>query len=172
MSLTDLLATEPGRLAARALAGLAVFAVFLLASAVVRAALRRLAEATDADRGQVLRLAGRATGATLVLVGLVSGLGTAGVDVGALIAGLGLTGFAIGFALRDALSNLLAGALILFYRPFRPDDRIKVAGFDGRVREIDLRYTVLEAEDRSVLIPNSMLFTNPITVDVSARRVS
>ena len=43
-------------------------------------------------------------------------LGILGVDIAALVAGLGLTGFALGFTLKDALSNLLAGILILFYQ--------------------------------------------------------
>ena len=52
---------------------------------------------------------------SLIVFGLVTALGTAGVNVSALVAGLGLTGFALGFAFRDVLSNLLAGVLILLY---------------------------------------------------------
>jgi small-conductance mechanosensitive channel len=85
-------------------------------------------------------------------------------DVSALVAGLGLTGFALGFACRDILSNLLAGTLILIYRPFQRNDRIAVLGFEGIVIEIGLRYTALQAEDKKILIPNSNLFTNPVTV--------
>ena len=58
--------------------------------------------------------------------------GTVGVDVSALVAGLGLAGFAIGFALRDAVSNTLAGVLVLMYQPFRVGDDIKT----GKEREI------------------------------------
>ncbi|HEV8343193.1 MAG TPA: mechanosensitive ion channel family protein [Candidatus Binatia bacterium] len=43
-------------------------------------------------------------------------------------------------------------------------DQISVTGFEGRVTEIDLRYTTLEAEDKKFLIPNSTLFTNPISL--------
>ena len=78
--------------------------------------------------------------------------------------GLGLTGFALGFAFRDVLSNLLAGVLILLYRPFARGDRISVTGLEGVVTHIDLRYTNLEHEGNLMLIPNSNLFTNPITV--------
>jgi small-conductance mechanosensitive channel len=77
---------------------------------------------------------------------------------------LGLTGFALGFAFRDALSNLLAGVLILIYHPFHRTDRIAVAGFEGTVTSIDLRYTTLQDQDKIYLIPNSTLFTNPITL--------
>jgi small conductance mechanosensitive channel len=101
--------------------------------------------------------------ATLIF-GLVTALGTLGVNISALVASLGLTSFAIGLAFKDILSNLVSGVLILIYKPFRCDDLIVVSGFEGRVTEIDLRYTTLQSEDRRILIPNSSLFTNTITV--------
>ncbi|PCI37618.1 MAG: hypothetical protein COB53_05925 [Elusimicrobia bacterium] len=87
-----------------------------------------------------------------------------GINVGALVTGLGLTGFALGFALKDALSNLLAGAMILIYRPFQHGDRIKVKTFEGKVVEIDLRYTTLKGDAAQYLVPNSLMLSNPITI--------
>ena len=107
-------------------------------------------------------------------IGLITALGTLGVDVTALVAGLGLTGFALGFALKDIISNLLAGMLILAQKPFQRDDRISVQGFtpplEGVVSHVDLRDTTLEMPDRKILIPNSNLFTNPIVVFHRARQ--
>ena len=65
---------------------------------------------------------------TVLIFGVITALGTLGVDVSALVAGLGLTGFALGFALKDTISNLLAGVLILLYRPFGIGNRIKISG--------------------------------------------
>ncbi len=144
--------------------GLAVAAAFWLAGVAARGALLRVAARMEAGRDAVVRLLGRVAHLGLVLVGAVSGLGTLGVDVGALVAGLGLTGFAVGFALRDALSNLLAGVLILLYQPFRCGDRIQVAGKEGVVRWIDLRYTTLEDEGGRVLVPNGVLLTQTVRV--------
>jgi small-conductance mechanosensitive channel len=87
-----------------------------------------------------------------------------GVNLTALVAGLGLLGFGLGFALRDVLSNMIAGILILIYCPLRLNDRVAVTGFEGIVTEIDLRYTTLQAEDKKILIPNSTLFSNAISV--------
>ena len=117
-----------------------------------------------AEAREFLDLLRKTSRVGLLLLGLVSALGTLGVNVSALVAGLGLTGFALGFALKDALSNLLAGALLLIYRPIRSGERISVAGFTGTVVRIDLRYTVLQHEGERILIPNAVLFTNPITV--------
>lgn len=112
----------------------------------------------------VVALLSRAAHFTLVVLGLVTALGTLGINISAIVAGLGLTGFALGFALRDTISNLLAGVLLLVYRPFDINHHIQVAGFEGTVINIDLRYTTLENPTARVLIPNSKLFTDPITV--------
>ena len=107
---------------------------------------------------------GRISGSVLFLFGVVTALGTVGINISALVAGLGLTGFALGFALKDTISNLLSGILILMYRPFAVGDRIKLAGYEGKVVSIDLRYTELTDSGIKILIPNAKLFTDPITV--------
>jgi small-conductance mechanosensitive channel len=124
----------------------------------------RLHNRVPPGNADLLDLLGRIAGLALLVFGAITALGTFGVDVSALVAGLGLTGFALGFAFRDVLSNLLAGVLILLYRPFGRGDRIAVSGFDGVVAQIDLRYTTLHGEGKVILIPNSNLFTNPIEV--------
>ena len=100
----------------------------------------------------------------LIIVGVITALGTIGINVSALVAGLGLTGFALGFAFKDTISNLLSGVLILLYRPFNIGDKIKVAGYKGKVISVDLRYTKLDSKDGTVLIPNSKCFTDPVVV--------
>lgn len=91
-------------------------------------------------------------------------LGTWGLDVRALLAGLGLTGFAIGFALKDILANSLAGIMIIFYRPLRINSRVSVLEVEGKVVNIDLRYTTIEDEYAQHLIPNSKLLSEKITI--------
>lgn len=106
----------------------------------------------------------RTVNVSLILIGLVTALGTLGIDVSALVAGLGLTGFALGFALKDTISNIMSGVLILMYRPFKIGDHIEIAGLQGEVEMIDLRYTKLSGSEEKVLIPNAKLFTDPIKV--------
>lgn len=104
-----------------------------------------------------------------MLVGAVSAAGSFGLDVRGLLAGLGLTGFALGFALKDLLSNTIAGIFILLYRPFRIGQEIKIqttkSCYDqGTVIAIDLRYTKLENDQETILVPNSVIFTNSISL--------
>jgi small-conductance mechanosensitive channel len=146
--------------------GVAAFAGFWLAAIAANAALARLGRRV-AERGrhaELLRLGASISYWTVLAFGLVVGLGTMGINVSALVAGLGLTGFALGFALRDAVANLLAGVLILTYRPFGYGDRIAVTGFEGVVIDIDLRYTTLDAGGKRHLIPNQTMYNNPVTV--------
>jgi small-conductance mechanosensitive channel len=140
-----------------------IYLAFWIAARIVHAIIRRV-HAHAADSADLLDLLGRIAKLALNVFGVVTALGTAGVNVSALVAGLGLTGFARGFAFRDVLSNLLAGVLILLYRPFARGSRISVTGLEGIVTEIDLRYTKLECNGDLVLIPNANLFTNPIRV--------
>jgi small conductance mechanosensitive channel len=132
---------------------------YLVEASVNRLGARRQ---LDVDFTQLLS---RSAKLVVLAFGLVTGLGTLGLDIKALVAGLGLTGFALGFALKDIIANWVAGILVLFYKPFRRGDRIETAGSVGRVEAVNLRYTVLQADDGArVLVPNSTLFTNSIRV--------
>ncbi|MFQ5584438.1 MAG: mechanosensitive ion channel family protein, partial [Calditrichia bacterium] len=91
----------------------------------------KLRDTTDSERAQIFQLLGSTLKITVVIIGLITALGTMGIDVSAMIAGLGLTGFALGFAFKDALSNLLAGILIIFYQPFSYGDQIRVSACEG-----------------------------------------
>lgn len=140
-----------------------IFVVFFILSKIIKRIITSAAERLEID-GNVTSLLARASSVTLIIFGVVTALGTLGINVSAIVAGLGLTGFALGFALKDTISNLLSGVLILLYRPFEKGNRIKISGYEGIVVSIDLRYTELDSEGDKVLIPNSKLFKDPITV--------
>ena len=100
----------------------------------------------------------------MLIVGLITALGTLGVNISAIVAGLGLTGFAFGFAFKDMLSNFISGVLIFIYEPFKLGDTIEVEGKTGKVININLRYVTIEAEDQKVLVPNSISVSKVIAV--------
>jgi small conductance mechanosensitive channel len=102
-------------------------------------------------------------------VGWVVALGTLGIDPASLVAGLGVTTIALGFALKDLLSNLASGFLILTTRPFRLGDQITVKEYEGTVERIDLRATLLRTYDhRLVIIPNADLYTATVINNTAA----
>ncbi len=149
--------------APRVVGVIAIFLVFLILAKVIKRIIIKGTERLQLDRHLILLLA-RTSSITLIILGFITALGTLGINVSALVAGLGLTGFALGFALKDTISNLLSGVLILLYKPFVIGNRIKISGYEGIVVSIDLRYTELNTEGNKILIPNSKLFTDPITV--------
>lgn len=140
-----------------------IILVFYVVSIILRSAIAKISVRLSLD-AHLTTLLVRTSGITLVVFGFITALGTLGIDVSALVAGLGLTGFALGFALKDTISNLLSGILILLYKPFEIGNHIKISGYEGVVMAIDLRYTELSKDRVRILIPNSKLFTDPITV--------
>ena len=101
---------------------------------------------------------------SILVFGAITALGTLGINVSELVVGLGLSGFALGFALKDTISNLLAGVMILVYQPFDIGDYIIVTGKEGKVIHIDFRYTTLENNEKIILIPNSLVFANTVSI--------
>lgn len=161
----SLLARLAGWIPAVGMALLIAFGFWVLAW-MLSQAVTRFARRTGLHRNvKLIELFGRIVRVTLVLLGAVTALGTLGVNVTGLVAGLGLTGFALGFAFRDMISNLLAGVLILVYRPLDLGDDIDFKGLKGKVVNIDLRYTTLDAEGERILVPNSNLFSEPIRIN-------
>jgi small-conductance mechanosensitive channel len=142
--------------------GTIVFVVFLAIAAIVRAVISSATRRVGLEP-TVSLLASRVISGAIVAFGLLTALAQMGLNVSALIAGLGLTGFALGFALKDVFANLVAGVMVLVYRPFALGDEISVAGQEGCVQEIRLRDTMLRHADGAlVFIPNAKLVTEVV----------
>jgi small-conductance mechanosensitive channel len=122
------------------------------------AKLRRMEDGLAGFLGQSIRV-------IMLVLGIVTALGTLGIDVTALVAGLGLTGFALSLAMKDILSNAMSGIMLLASHPFRAGDTISVQGFEGRVLEVNLRYTVLDREGQTIFVPNATLVANVVVVN-------
>lgn len=99
------------------------------------------------------------SGTIVFLVGALVALSQVGVSVTPMIAGLGVVGFIVGFALQDTLSNFAAGAMILAYRPFDTGDFISAADVEGEVRKMNLvNTTIVTIDNRVLIIPNSKIW--------------
>ncbi len=148
---------------------LVVFLLFFFVSKGVRAGVRALAERNRRHYNLGLVM-GRLSGGLIIFVGLLIALVIAipGFTPGQLVSILGLSSVAIGFAFRDILQNFLAGILLLLSEPFRIGDQIVINDFEGTVEDIQTRATFLRTYDgRRIVIPNSNLFTNSVTVNTA-----
>lgn len=109
-----------------------------------------------------------ASGALIVVV-VVGALDQAGVPMTSILAALGAAGLAVALALRDSLSNLAAGVVLLLLKPFRAGDVIGICGQTGKVESLRLMHTVLLTPDNCELIlPNTRVTNEPI-INYTAR---
>lgn len=152
----------------RALAALLVIGVFWALAAGVRAVVRMISRRLIRDR-TVENLIKQVSYYTVWLLGLIVAATAFGLEPGALATGLGLTSLALGFALKDILSNFVSGLLILTLRPFQLGDQIVIGETEGTVERIELRATQIRTYDgRRVLVPNADTFTSRVTNNTAA----
>lgn len=143
--------------------GLLIFVIARLLSAWTARLIRRNMERRQRDP-ELIVLLEMLTRWGILALGIVVALEQiAPGRFSSLIAGLGIAGFTIGFALQDVAKNFIAGLLLLIQQPFDIGDSIEVSGFRGTVLDISLRATELRTLDGLlVLIPNADVFINPI----------
>jgi small-conductance mechanosensitive channel len=128
------------------------------------------AQKTEGDRSTELLISRLGYGVIWVM-GWVIALGVLGLDFAALLGALGLTSVAIGFSLKDVLSNYIAGVILLAVRPFRIGDQIAIGDYEGTVTEVQLRATTIKTYDgRLIYIPNQEVFSSSITNNTASPR--
>ncbi|MCT7965282.1 mechanosensitive ion channel family protein [Laspinema sp. D1] len=137
---------------------------------VVRRIAYSWAQKTEGDHSTELLISRLGYGAIWV-IGWVIALGVLGLDFAALLGALGLTSVAIGFSLKDVLSNYIAGVILLAVRPFRIGDQIAIGDYEGTVTEVQLRATTIKTYDgRLIYIPNQEVFSSSITNNTASPR--
>ncbi len=106
----------------------------------------------------------------IVFLGILIAISQLGISLGPLLAGLGIAGFIIGFALQDSLSNFASGLMILMYRPFDVGDTVEAGGIKGRVSHMSLvNTTFLTLDNQKLVVPNNLLWQSTI-MNVTAQR--
>jgi len=102
-------------------------------------------------------------GGLVLLLGVLFGLAQLGISVGPLLAGLGIAGFIVGFALQDTLGNFAAGMMILLFRPYDVGDVVEAGGIFGKVSHMSLvNTTILTFDNQTMVIPNSKIWGDVI----------
>ena len=101
---------------------------------------------------------------SIILAGIVNALAVMGIDTTGLLASLGIMGITVGFAAKDAFSNLISGILIYLDRPFVIGDLVEVAEFYGRVDQITLRSTrIITSDGKMLAVPNTEIINKTVT---------
>lgn len=107
----------------------------------------------------------------MLFFGLLVGLSQLGVSLGPVLAGLGIAGFIIGFALQNTLGNFASGLMILFCRPYDVGDVVEGGGVFGKVKSMNIvSTTILTFDNQTLILPNSRIWGDVIK-NVTAQRV-
>lgn len=143
---------------------LAIIFVFRIAARFTRRAVKKAIGGSNLNLSE---LAGRMlvnTVANLVMLfGIMLALSQLGISLGPLLAGLGVAGFIIGFALQDSLGNFASGIMILLYRPYDVGDLVEVGDVFGKVHKMTLVSTsMLTLDNQTILIPNNKIWGDVI----------
>jgi small-conductance mechanosensitive channel len=168
------LAESATRIIPRVLAAVTVLGVFWAVAAGIRGLLRVLFRRVISDL-TAENLLKQVAYYLVWAIGILVAADALGFGPETVVTGLGLTSLALGFALKDIISNFVSGILILGLRPFQIGDEIVVGETEGSVQRIRLRATEIKTYDgRLVLVPNAELFTSRVTNNTAApvRRTS
>lgn len=147
-----------------ALIGVLIIVLFTwLIAKGVRFSAFQWAQRTEGDRSTEI-LIGRLGYGAVWVAGTVVALGVWGIDFATMLGALGLTSVAIGFSLKDVLSNYISGVILLAARPFHIGDQVVIDGYEGTITQVQLRSTTIKTYDgRMIYIPNQEVFSASIT---------
>lgn len=143
-----------------------VFASFVVLARVCKWVFERMGQHRRMRRNAAILL-GKLAQLIVIVAGILIAIPiiSPSFTFGNLITTLGISTVAIGFAFQNILQNFLAGILLLLNEPFQIGDHITVTGFEGEVREIQSRATIIETKGaQRMVVPNATLFMNPVTV--------
>lgn len=138
--------------------------VFWLLSKLVKKAVSRTVSASRLQFSHLLRnFIITMAGNLVILLGVLLAVSQVGFSPGPVLAGLGVAGFILGFALQETLGNFAAGLMILFYRPFDEGDMVKVADIFGKVHKMSLvSTTILTIDNQTLIVPNGKIWGDVI----------
>ena len=145
---------------------LIIIVIILYAARALSKVTRRLVEQgfSRVKLSKLLRrmiVSGAANG--VLFIGILFALSQLGISIGPLLAGLGIAGIIIGFALQDTLSNFASGMMILLYRPYDVGDLIDAGGEFGTVTDMSLVSTViLTIDNQKLVLPNNLIWRGVI----------
>lgn len=108
------------------------------------------------DRDEILaNFASQVVFVVLMVVCAISALGALGVQTASILAVVGTAGLAIALALKDSLSSIASGIILIILRPFKKGDTIEVNGISGKVESLNLFNTFITLpDDRTAILPN------------------
>ena len=168
----DVAATQGPGLLFRGLFVLLILFIFWQFAKLVQMLTKKALSSSHVKISNLLRSMIQSTVRNIVfLIGLLIAISQMGISLGPLLAGLGILGFIIGFALQGTLSNFASGVMILLYRPFDVGDVVEAGGVLGKVNHMSLvNTTFMTLDNQRLIVPNNLVWEGVIT-NITAQRV-
>lgn len=142
--------------------GILVFLIFYLVWMIAKRVVNSILTRSEQDRTTIMFVQ-TLTRYSILIIGGIYALKAGGVDISAVLASLGIAGITIGFAARDAFSNLISGLLIFLDRPFVIGDLVEVSDHYGEVNQITLRSTrIVTPDGRMLAVPNAEMINKTV----------
>jgi len=141
-----------------------ILVIFRFITRIVRAGLEKVLDPSKVNLSELARRTIISWSSNLVMFfGIMVALSQFGISLGPLLAGLGVAGFIVGFALQDTLGNFAAGMMILIYRPYDVGDLVDVGGVFGTVEKMNVVSTsLLTVDNQLFVLPNSKIWGDVI----------
>ena len=142
----------------------AILLLFWVLARISRRVTNKVLDRTKISTSVLLKdMVGSMVGRVVFIIGIIIVLSQLGINLAPILAGFGIAGVVIGFALQDTLSNFAAGAMILAYHPYDVGDFVEAAGITGKVRDMNLVSTrILTPDHQTLIVPNSKIWGDVI----------
>lgn len=144
--------------APRLVAALVVLLLFWFVLKVSQPALRAILTRAGFAPALIKLIVDGVYRATVLILGVLMAASQLGINISAVLAGIGVVGIAVGFAAQETVANMIAGFLIFWDRPFTIGDYIATQDRYGLVKDITMRTTRIRTmENTYVVIPNRQI---------------
>jgi len=158
----ELLGGKFAQVLANLIVGLIILIAFYIGWRIVRLMVRPGLKRSGADE-TTISFVETLIKYILMIIAIITALDSMGIQMGAVLASMGIAGLTIGFAARDSLSNLISGILIFLDRPFVIGDLVEIDGSYGKVDKITLRSTrIITTDGRMLAVPNTEVINKTV----------
>lgn len=130
---------------------------------MTRKSLKNLCRKAELD-AHTCQLLQRGAHYFIIVIGSMLALQNLGIQITPIITALGIFSVALSYALKDFISNIIAGLLLISYPHFKINDYIKLKDWQGKVVDINIRYTTLQEDDMIIFVPSFVVYTTTVAI--------
>ena len=142
-----------------------IFILFFLVSSAVKYIMTKVGLTLTPNKQTLINLLARLASLLILGLGLISALNEMGYDLTVVLGSLGISALALSLAIKDSVSNMVSGFLIILYEPFVVGSHVSISGKSGVVEKIELKYVTIREDPKKIhILPNTKVLTEVISL--------